>query len=116
MSKPPMILTLLAVLFIFQASAAFATDYYIDSPFGNTENGQSLFNLGDVNSRETWALRVFERPAGAGFFILARHARGNGTWDAVVLAVDAQGRNEKKYLIPTPMFRLEHATRDAGQA
>lgn len=114
MSKPPMILTLLAVLFIFQARAAFATDYYIDSPFGNAGHGQSRFDLGDANSRETWALRIFERPAGAGFFILARHAHGNGTWDAVVLAVDAQGKNEKKYLIPTPMFRLDGATRDAG--
>lgn len=114
MSKRPMILTLLAVLFIFQTSTASAVDYKSDLTFGNAPYGESHFNLGDANSKEAWALRVFARPAGAGYFILARHARGNGTWDAVVLAVDAEGKNEKKYLIPTPMFRLDDATRDAG--
>ena len=114
MSKPPMILTLLAVFFLFQASAAFAVDYRRDSTFGSAPYGESHFNLGDANSKEAWALRVFERPGGAGYFILARHGHGNGTWDAVVLAVDAEGKNEKKYLIPTPMFRVDDATRDAG--
>lgn len=57
-------------------------------------------------------MRVFERPSGAGYYVLARHGHGNGTWDAVVLAVDHDGKNEKSYLIPTPMFRLDDATYD----
>lgn len=103
---------LLGLLALVPADTAFAVQYYYDSTFGNFASGESTFDLGDTNSKESWALRVFERPSGAGYYILAKHGHGNGTWDAVVLAVDMQGRNEVRYLIPTPMFRLDDATYD----
>lgn len=114
MSKRIWLSMLLVALTALHVGPARAIHTAYDPTFGNARTGESNFDLGDANGKESWALRVFERPTDAGYFILAKHGRGNGTWDAVVLAIDKQGRNEKKYLIPTPMFRLDDATYDQG--
>lgn len=82
-----------------------------DPNFG--AGGQTQYYLDYGSNLEGWGLRVVAIPGGAGWYVLAKHGAGNGTWDAVVVKVQPGGAAETTYVVPTPMFRLDDATIDA---
>lgn len=97
------------------AGLPFATpvsDLDHDTGFGN--QGVQYYFLDDENSLEGWGLRVFPRPANAGWYVLAKHGTGAGVWDAVVVVAAPNGAAERTIYVPTPMFRLDDATWDSA--
>ena len=90
------------------------SDFDLDPAFGGTFPGVSIYYLDGGTSFEGHALRVFERPGKAGWYVLAKHGTGLGVWDAAVVVVKPDGNAERTVFVRTPMFRLDDATWDSA--
>lgn len=88
------------------------TDLDLDPAFGN---GGSAYHAPDFAiPTETVGLKVFPRPESAGWYVLGKDRTGDNPWWAVVVVVAPNGAAERTIIVPTPMFRLEDATRDSA--
>lgn len=87
-------------------------DLDLDPGFGT--GGTANYFLDHGGSLEGWGLRVFERPDHAGWYVLAKHGTGTGTWEAVVVVANPSGAQQRTVYVPTPMFRLDDATWDSA--
>lgn len=86
-------------------------DLYPDPAFGYG-TGQMTYDLGHVGEAREEGLRVYAMAGNAGWYVLARHERQDGGWDAVVLQVNPNGDPVDEFLVPTPLRYIKDAVRD----
>lgn len=94
-------------------SADPVSDLDLDPTFGSG-GGTATYYLDDGGNLEGWGLRVFARPDAAGWYVLAKHGTGAGTWEATVIVTNSTGAALRTIYVPTPMFRLDDATWDSA--
>ena len=74
--------------------------------------GQMTYDLGHANAPREEGLRVYAMAGDAGWYVLARHARQDGGWDAVVVQVNPNGEGVDEFLLQTPLWYIEDAVMD----
>ena len=69
--------------------------------------GQMVYGLGHANAPREEGLRVYAMDGGAGWYVLTRHQRQDGGWDAVVLQVNPSGEAVDEFLVQTPLYIVD---------
>lgn len=95
-----------------QPSGSVPTDQDFDPAFGT--EGKALYFLNYPNAPLGQGLRVYPMDGGAGWYVLARHQRVDGNWDAAVIRVRPNGLQDKVFLVPTPLKYINDAAWDTA--